>query len=71
MTLPKDTVKPNVNFTYPSERQYYDEATSVLGTEVVADATKSGADYGITDPQETEAIDGTGSETGTDGEPSE
>ena len=65
MTLPKDTVKPEYNFTYPSERQYYDETTSVLGTEVVADATKSGADYGITDPQVTEPIAGTGSETGT------
>ena len=64
MTLPKDAVKPNYNFTYPSERQYYDETTSVLGTEVVADATKSGADYGITDPQVTEPIAGTDSETG-------
>lgn len=67
MTLPKDTVKPNYNFTYPSERQHYDEATSVLGTEVVADATKSGDDYGITDPQVTEPIAGTGSETGNGG----
>ena len=64
MTLPKDTVKPEYNFTYPSERQYYDEATSVLGAEVVADFTKSGADYGITDPQVTEPIASTGSETG-------
>ena len=64
MTLPKDTVKPNYNYTYPSERQYYDEAGGTLGAEVVADATKSGADYGIVDPQVTELIAGTESETG-------
>ena len=64
MTLPKDTVKPEYNFTYPSERQYYDETGGTLGSERAADPTKSGADYGITDPQVTEAIDGTGSETG-------
>ena len=63
MTLPKDTVKPKYNYTYPSERQYY-EAGGTLGAEVVADATKSGADYGIVDPQVTELIAGTESETG-------
>ena len=63
MTLPKNTVKPNYNYTYPSERQYY-EAGGTLGAEVVADATKSGADYGIVDPQVTEPIAGTESETG-------
>ena len=65
MTLPKDTVKPKYNYTYPSERQYYDE-TGSLAAGRVADPAKSGADYGITDPQVTEAIDGTGSETGND-----
>ena len=64
MTLPKDTVKPNYNYTYPSERQYYDETGGTLGAEVVANATKSGADYGIVDPQVTELIAGTESETG-------
>ena len=63
MTLPKDAVKPGYNFTYPSERQYYDETTSVLGTEVVADEIKSGADYRIPDPVATELIAGTESET--------
>lgn len=67
MTLPQDQIKPNTNFTYPSERQYYDESNSALGAEVVADFTKSGADYGITDPQVTEPIAGTGSETGNGG----
>ena len=54
MTLPKDLVKPEYNYTYPSERPYFDEATATLAAGVVADATKSGADYGITDPQVTE-----------------
>lgn len=67
MTLPKDTVKPNFNYTYPSERQYYDESGSTLGNQRIADPAKSGADYGITDPQVTEPIDGTGSETGNGG----
>ena len=30
MTLPKDIVKPNYNYTYPSERQYFDETSSTL-----------------------------------------
>jgi hypothetical protein len=65
MTLPKDMAKPNYNFTYPNERQYFDETGSTLGAQRVADPTKSGADYGITDPQVTEEINGTGSsETG-------
>lgn len=67
MALPKNTVKPNYNHTYPSERQYYDETTSVLDTEVVADAMKSGADYGIIDQQVAESIAGTESETGNGG----
>ena len=64
MTLPKDMAKPNYNFTYPSERQYFDETGSTLGAQRVADPTKSGANYNITDPKVTEAIAGTGSETG-------
>lgn len=64
MTLPKDLVKPEYNYTYPSERQYYDETGSTLAAGVVANPAKSGADYGITDPQVTEVIAGTGSETG-------
>lgn len=64
MTLPKDTVKPAYNYTYPSERQYYDETGSTLAAGRVADPAKSGADYGITNHQATERIAGTGSETG-------
>lgn len=62
MTLPKDTVKPNFNFTYPSEKQYFKEDGSTLAAGRVADPAKSGADYGITDPQVTEPIAGTKSE---------
>ena len=64
MGLPKDLVKPAYNYTYPSERDYFDESTATLAAGVVADPTKSGADYGITDPQVTEPISGTDSETG-------
>lgn len=64
MTLPKDLVKPAYNYTYPSERPYYDETGSTLAAGRVADPAKSGADYGITDPQVTEPISGTDSETG-------
>lgn len=64
MTLPKDTVKPNYNYTYPSERQHYDETGSTVAVGRVADPVKSGADYGVQDPQVTEPIAGTESETG-------
>lgn len=64
MTLPKDLVKPAFNYTYPSERQYADETGSTLTTGRVADPAKSGADYGITDPEVTEPVTGTDSETG-------
>ena len=67
MTLPKDQTKPNTNFTYPSERQYFEEVTSELGAQVVADPFKAGADYGIQNPPATEAVDGTGSETSNGG----
>ena len=64
MTLPQAIVKPNYNFTYPSERPYYDETDSTLGAQRVADPVKSGIDYGITDPDVVEGVSDTGSETG-------
>ena len=67
MTLPKDLVKPNVNFTFPSERQYFDESTSTLANGVVSDETKSGADYGVENPKQVEPISGNDSETGNGG----
>ena len=64
MTLPKDAVKPNTNFTYPSERQYFDETGSTLGAQRVANPDNSGVNYGIQDVRQVELIGGTGSETG-------
>ena len=64
MTLPKDTVKPNYNFTHPTERPYWDESTGTLAAGVVGDTAKSGAGYGCEDPPVREPIAGTGSETG-------
>lgn len=64
MGLPKDKVKPAINYTYPSERDYFDESKSTLGNGQVTDPAKSGSDYGITDPQVTEALTGAKSETG-------
>lgn len=64
MGLPKDKVKPEFNFTYPSERDYFDESKSALTNGQVTDPDKSGGDYGITNPEKTEALTGTKSETG-------
>lgn len=64
MGLPKDKVKPAFNFTYPSERDYFDESKSTLGNGKVTDTTKSGEDYGIKNPEKTEALTGTKTETG-------
>ena len=64
MGLPKQKVKPNYNYTYPSERDYVDTSKSAVGAMQVTDPAKSGGDYGIKDPRVTEAITGTKSETG-------
>ena len=64
MALPKDKVKPAVNYTHPSERDYRDHSKSAIGALAMTDPAKSGADYGIKDPQVTEAIAGNKSETG-------
>ena len=67
MTLPKDMVKPSYNFTYPSERPYYEPISSELGAQVVANPDNSGINYGIQDPKLTEPVGGIGSETGSGG----
>ncbi|MCK6158011.1 hypothetical protein KZX29_04265 [Moraxella osloensis] len=64
MGLPKDAVKPAYNYTYPSERPYFDESLSTLANGQVIDPAKSGKDYDIVDPRETEPVAGTKSETG-------
>ena len=64
MSLPKDLVKPAFNYTYPSERAYFDESKSTLAAGAVTDPAKSGKDYGIVDVQVTEPVAGTLSESG-------
>lgn len=56
MGLPKDKVNPANNYTYPSERDYFDDSKSTLGNGQVTDPAKSGGDYSVTDPQVTEAV---------------
>ena len=63
MGLPKDKVKPAFNFTYPSERDYFDESKYTTNAQVT-DPAKSGGDYGITNPEKTEALTAAKSETG-------
>lgn len=58
MGLPKNKVNPIMNYTYPSERDYFDQSKSALDNNkkvTVTDPAKSGGDYGITNPQKTEA----------------
>ncbi|UYZ74916.1 hypothetical protein LP123_05190 [Moraxella bovis] len=64
MGLPKDKVKPAFNYTYPSERDYFDDSKSTVGAMKATDTAKSGGDYGIKNPEKTEALTGTTSETG-------
>lgn len=64
MGLPKDAVKPAFNYTYPSERPYFDESLSTLDDGKVINPAKSGKDYGVTDPKVAEPVAGTTSETG-------
>lgn len=56
MGLPKDLVEPDYNYTYPSERDYKDESKSTLLVAQMTDPDKSGADYGITDPEVTKEV---------------
>ena len=63
MSLPKNTVEPDYNYTYPSERAYYEDG-GTLGAQVVSDAEKSGADYGIEDPEMTKPVEAGGVEGG-------
>ena len=57
MGLPKSLVEPSYNYTYPSERDYRDESKSTLLEAQITDPAKSGADYGIEDPEVTKAVD--------------
>ncbi|WP_241646883.1 hypothetical protein [Rosenbergiella metrosideri] len=65
MSTPKNLVTPDYKYTYPSERAYADESKSALGAETIYDETKSGADYGITDPQVTVKVTAGGADNGS------
>lgn len=65
MGLPKDKVKPAFNYTYPSEKDYFDDSKSAVGAMKATDEAKSGGDYGILNPDVTEDVTtGKKSETG-------
>ena len=64
MGLPKDTVKPAINYTHPSERPYFDPSKSTPDALVAIDNTKSGTDYGITDAPVVEPLAGKKTENG-------
>ena len=64
MGLPKNLVKPQENYTYPTERDYQDTSLSTIGALQVTDPSKSGVNYGIVDPKMTEPVTGTKSESG-------
>ena len=57
MGLPKDLVEYDVKVTFPSERDYLDTSTSTLLEAQMTDATKSGADYGVTDVEVTKPVE--------------
>ena len=56
MGLPKDLVEYDTKVTFPSERDYLDTSTSTLLEAKMTDATKSGADYGVTDVEVTKEV---------------
>ena len=64
MALPKDLVKPAVNFTHPSERPHMDTSKSTAEKLQVFDPAKTAKDYGEVDPAVVEPLAGKKSETG-------
>lgn len=46
--------KPDYHYTYPSDRAYFDDKTSTAEQLAPTDPSKTGADYGISDPQKVE-----------------
>jgi hypothetical protein len=50
MTAKTDLI-PDTKYSYPSNRNYYDDSTSTATAPKVFDASKRGADYGVTDPE--------------------
>lgn len=50
MTAKTDLV-PDYNYSYPSNKNYFDDSKSTAAAGVVFDSTKRGADYGVKDPE--------------------
>lgn len=47
----KTDLEPDFNYSYPSNKDYFDDSTSTVDAPKAFDATKRGADYGIEDPE--------------------
>lgn len=52
----KTNLEPDTKYSYPSNRNYFDEAKSTATDGKVFDSTKRGADYGIDDVDVTKPI---------------
>ena len=50
MTAKTDLI-PDYKYTYPSNKNYFDDSTSTLADGKVFDSTKRGADYDVEDPE--------------------
>ena len=57
MGLPKDLVEYDTKVTFPSERDYLDTSKSTLLEAQMTDPAKSGADYGVTNPEVTKPVE--------------
>lgn len=47
----KTDLEPAYKYSYPSNKDYFDDSTSTVDAPKAFDATKRGADYGIEDPE--------------------
>lgn len=47
----KTDLEPAYKYSYPSNKDYFDDSTSTADAPKAFDATKRGADYGIEDPE--------------------
>lgn len=47
----KTDLEPDFNYSYPSNKDYFDDSTSTVDAPKAFDATKRGGDYGIEDPE--------------------
>lgn len=47
----KTDLEPAYKYSYPSNKDYFDDSTSTADAPKAFDATKRGADYNIEDPE--------------------